>query len=133
VNEAQPRRKPARRPTRRAKDVPVQEAAELKRRYDAGETLLELLENFDGGYGVLRTVLKAQGVQFRPAQPVTPPAPPGMVATYTSGTSIVETGELFGVSRDVARRMLLAAGVKLRPRGRPVRSDDDVDPEKIIP
>ncbi|WP_410625685.1 helix-turn-helix domain-containing protein [Amycolatopsis sp. cmx-8-4] len=126
--------RPVRKPKRLARDVPLEEAADLKRRYDAGETLLALLEDFEGSYRILRKVLKSQGIKFRASQPLTPPAPPGMVETYASGKSIAGTGETFGVSRDIARRMLLEAGVTLRPRGRPAgaagekaASDDDGD------
>lgn len=104
---------------RLAGDVPPDEAAELQRRYDAGETLLGLLAGFDGTYRTLRTVLQAQGVVFRAAQPIMVPAPPGMVEIYLSGQSLIETGKRFGFGRDVTTRMLRDAGVKIRERGRP--------------
>jgi hypothetical protein len=114
-------RTPHQQPQRLAADVPAKEADELRRRYLAGATLRALLENFDGSYRTLRTVLEDQGIRFRPPQPIMPPAPPGMVDTYYSGKSIVETGKTFGLGRDITKRMLLDAGVKLRGRGRPSR------------
>jgi hypothetical protein len=108
-------------PQRLAADVPAEEADELRRRYLAGATLSALLENFDGSYRTLRTVLENQGIRFRPPQPIMPPAPPGMVETYYSGKSIVDTGKTFGLGRDITKRMLLDAGVELRGRGRPSR------------
>jgi len=122
VNEAGEGRGPNRRAHRLPADVPAAEAAELKRRYLAGATLSALLADFDGSYRTLRAVLQEQGVTFRAPQPMTPPAPPGMVETYYSGKSIVETGKAFGLGRDITKRMLLEAGVELRGRGRPPRS-----------
>lgn len=119
MSEAGNARAPQRQSPRLAADVPAKEATELRRRYLAGATLSALLENFDGSYRTLRTVLEDQGVRFRPPQPIMPPAPPGMVDTYRSGTSIIETGKKFGLGRDITKRMLLDAGVELRGRGRP--------------
>ena len=103
-------------------DVPAEEAAELKRRYLAGATLSSLLADFDGSYRTLRAVLQRQGVTFRAPQPMTPPAPAGMVETYYSGKSIADTGKAFGLGRDITKRMLLEAGVELRGRGRPPKA-----------
>jgi hypothetical protein len=108
-----------RRTSRRAAEISRAEAAELSRRYRAGDTLRVLLEDFDGSYRTLRSVLKSQGVDFRENRPMRRSAPPGMVETYHSGKSIIETGRKFGLGRDVTKRMLLDAGVKLRSPGRP--------------
>ncbi|WIV52892.1 helix-turn-helix domain-containing protein [Amycolatopsis nalaikhensis] len=124
MNEAGGHRLPRRR-TRRTQDVPAAEAAELKRRYEAGETLLSILEDFDGSYRILRNVLKAQGVTFRAARTVEPSAPPGMAEMYTSGKSLTETGRKFGFSRAVTRRMLTEDGIPIRPRGRPAKEAED--------
>src|SRR5438046_122808 len=43
---------------RRAVDVPPEEAAELRRRHDAGESLRQLMVGFDGSYRTLRQVLE---------------------------------------------------------------------------
>ncbi|WP_410643813.1 hypothetical protein [Amycolatopsis sp. lyj-346] len=122
MNEAGKEHRPNRRAHRLPADVPADEAADLKRRYLAGATLSTLLEDFDGSYRTLRAVLQLQGVTFRAPQPMTPPAPPGMVETYCSGKSIADTGKAFGLGRDITKRMLLEAGVELRGRGRPPRS-----------
>ncbi|MDQ7808874.1 hypothetical protein Q5425_34490 [Amycolatopsis sp. A133] len=124
MNEAGEEHGPNRRAHRLPAEVPADEAAELKRRYLAGDTLSTLLADFDGSYRTLRLVLQNQGVKFRPPQPITPPAPPGLVETYRSGKSIIETGKAFGLGRDITKRMLLEAGVELRGRGRPPRSRD---------
>lgn len=121
------------RPPRLAADVPATEAAELRRRYLAGATLSALMEDFDGSYRTLRNVLEDQGVRFRAPQPIMPPAPPGMVETYYSGKSIVETGKAFGLGREITKRMLLDAGVVLRGRGRPPRRSSRIlarDPDR---
>ncbi|WP_410633760.1 hypothetical protein [Amycolatopsis sp. cmx-4-83] len=124
MNEAEEPHQPRRQP-RRTKDVPVEEARELKRRHDAGETLLSLLEDFDGSYRILRNVLESQGVTFRNAKTVMPSAPPGMAETYASGKSLAQTGKEFGYSADVTRRMLVDDGIPIRPRGRPKNSTED--------
>ncbi|QKV74178.1 hypothetical protein [Amycolatopsis sp. Hca4] len=107
---------------RLAEDITRAEADELSRRYRAGDTLSVLMEGFDGSYRTLRSVLRSQGVVFREKRPMVKPAPPGMVETYHSGKSIIETGRKFGLGRDVTRRMLLDAGVELRGPGRPSQS-----------
>lgn len=122
VNEARREPRPRRRTSRLAADVSHAEAAELSRRYKQGDTLSVLMENFDGSYRMLRNVLEAQGVEFRENRPMLRPAPPGMVETYRSGKSIIETGRRFGLGRDATKRMLLDAGVKLRGPGRPAQS-----------
>ncbi|GHG22213.1 MULTISPECIES: helix-turn-helix domain-containing protein [Amycolatopsis] len=122
MTEAGEEHEPNRRAHRLPAEVPAGEAAELKRRYLAGATLSALLADFDGSYRTLRAVLQEQGVTFRAPQPMTPPAPPGLVETYASGKSIIETGRAFGLGRDITKRMLLDAGVELRGRGRPPRS-----------
>ncbi|WP_328649468.1 hypothetical protein OHS58_20510 [Amycolatopsis sp. NBC_00348] len=119
MSEAGKTRQPFRRPQRLAADVPLKEAKELRRRYLDGDTLSVLMDGFDGSLRTLRAVLEDQGVEFRPPRPIMPPAPPGMVETYHSGKSIVETGKTFGLGRDITKRMLLDAGVELRGRGRP--------------
>ncbi|GLY42975.1 hypothetical protein Amsp01_089980 [Amycolatopsis sp. NBRC 101858] len=80
------------------------------------------MESFDGSYRTLRRVLRSQGVEFREKRPMVKPAPPGMVETYRSGKSIIDTGKRFGLGRDVTKRMLLDAGVELRGPGRPPQS-----------
>ncbi|MGW4059991.1 hypothetical protein ACWEGE_17015 [Amycolatopsis sp. NPDC004747] len=121
MSEAGNAHPPPKQPHRLAADVPANEASELRRRYLAGDTLSTLLEDFDGSYRTLRTVLEEQGVRFRPPQPKMPPAPPGLIETYRSGKSIIETGKTFGLGRDITKRMLIEAGVKLRGRGRPAK------------
>ncbi|MEU4251590.1 hypothetical protein AB0F15_29665 [Amycolatopsis sp. NPDC026612] len=122
MNEAGGEHRRNRRAHRLPADVPPDEAAELKRRYQAGATLSALLADFDGSYRTLRGVLQNQGVEFRAPRPKTPPAPPGLVETYYSGRSIADTGKAFGLGRDVTKRMLLEAGVELRGRGRPPKA-----------
>ncbi|WP_285483883.1 hypothetical protein [Amycolatopsis sp. NBRC 101858] len=109
-------------PQRLAADVSRTEADELSRRYRAGDSLSVLMESFDGSYRTLRRVLRSQGVEFREKRPMVKPAPPGMVETYRSGKSIIDTGKRFGLGRDVTKRMLLDAGVELRGPGRPPQS-----------
>ncbi|MEV6825212.1 hypothetical protein [Amycolatopsis sp. NPDC051102] len=121
MSEAGNARRPFGRPQRLAADVPPGEAEELLHRYQNGDTLSVLMQGFEGSLRTLRTVLEEQGVKFRPPRPRMPPAPPGLVDTYRSGKSIVETGRSFGLGRDITKRMLLEAGVELRGRGRPRR------------
>jgi hypothetical protein len=103
---------------RRPEDVPPGEAADLRRRHDAGESLAKLINGFDGSYRTLRAVLRSAGVVFRPP-PATPPAPPGLAEAYLSGKSLAATGKEFDLTPGVVGRMLNNAGIPRRRQGRP--------------
>ncbi|MFE0025878.1 helix-turn-helix domain-containing protein [Amycolatopsis sp. NPDC059021] len=104
----------------READEPTRSTTEeMVRRYQAGETLTELVNSYDLSFRKVRETLLEAGVTLRPAMPVTAPAPPGMVEAYREGKSIKETAAQFGLTYGQTRRMLLDAGVGLRRRGRP--------------
>jgi hypothetical protein len=98
-------------------EVPAEEAAELRRRREAGETLPQLLEGFDGSYRTLRAVLASAGTTPGP-QPLR--APPELIAAYEAGKSLREAAQEAGIeATTTAYKMLKRSGVTMRPVGRP--------------
>jgi hypothetical protein len=105
-------------------DYTEEEAADLKRRYESGESSTQLMQGFEGSYRTLRTILENAGVIFRTTPP-TPALPPGMAEMYLSGRSLRYTAAKFNVSLSMAKRMFDNAGIPLRSRGRPPSSSSD--------
>ncbi|WP_370451369.1 helix-turn-helix domain-containing protein [Amycolatopsis sp. WAC 01416] len=70
------------------------------------------------GYRKVRTLLLNSEVILRPPKILLPPAPPGLANAYRDGRSIRQLAAKHGMSYNQTRRILLAEGVQLRPRGR---------------
>jgi len=91
--------------------------AELVRRYEAGETIDELVADSPLSFRRIRRILLDTGITLRPQARRVPPAPPGLVNGYAAGNTIRQLARIHGLTYGQTRRMLLQEGVELRARG----------------
>ena len=92
-------------------DIDVVEA------YRGGRTMDQLVADTGLSFREVRKRVIGAGVETRPQAPAAAPAPPGLVRHYERGATIRATAKAYGQSYGLTRRMLLNAGVVLRPRG----------------
>ena len=94
------------------------QAAEVARRYVAGETIDELAAVFGCSNQPIRRVLEEAGVPLRRrSHRAADVDVDELVRLYKAGATQDELAAQFGVSRVTVGRRLKAAGVQLRPRG----------------
>lgn len=103
---------------------------EATERYEAGETIRTLAEDFGVSIGGLRSALKESGVKIRPAAEVnrgrkfphrralSDERVAEVIEAYQSGMTQVRVAEKFGVSETVVVRTLQEAGIAARRLGR---------------
>lgn len=100
---------------------------EMRARYEANATIQDLCDETGESYRQVREALIGAGTVLRKPMPRTPSAPPGMVEAYVILRQPLETvGKPWGIGRDKAKRMLREAGVPIRERGRPPKSQVDL-------
>lgn len=92
--------------------------AELVQRYNDGETMENLTEQYPLSYRKVRDMLHRAGATIRPQKILLPATPPGLVNAYHHGRTIQQLADAHGRSYSQTRRILLAEGVQLRRRGR---------------
>lgn len=97
------------------------ERAVMVAAYLAGLTIEEVAEATGRSYSTVHRALTAAGVKRRPSNrfPICTSAAqrPAVVAAYEAGQHIRQIADATGVSYGTVRRVLVAAGVRLRPRG----------------
>lgn len=94
------------------------QAAEVARRYEAGETIDELAAAFGVSITPIRRAIAEAGVPFRRRSHRAREVDVNeLVRSYEAGGVLDDLAERFGLSRNAIRRRLVAAGVELRPRG----------------
>ncbi|UUV34557.1 transcriptional regulator [Amycolatopsis roodepoortensis] len=98
---------------------PDSTTAEMVRKYNGGQTLEGLAEEYSRSYRAVRNLLLEAGVTMRPPKIQLPPTPPGMVNAYNHGWSIRQLATKHDMTYSRTRRVLLAEGVVLRGVGRP--------------
>lgn len=112
----QERQSVARTRRRQPAEVPPEEVAELKRRREAGESLPQLMETFDGSYRTLRAVLDNAGVE-RSGRQQPLPTPQALINASAEGKTVREAAEIAGVrSVSTAHRMLERSVDPMRPK-----------------
>lgn len=96
---------------------------EMIKAYEAGASIRDVAAAAGISYSTARYRLQSSGIPLRTQSEQlkrsTPACPPGMVEMYKRA-SIKQVGAEFGYGEILTRRMLLAAGVTLRPQGAPV-------------
>jgi transposase len=92
-------------------DVP-----QVKRLYLQGDSCAAIGRRFACSWISIYRLLRAEGVELRPAAPKKVLNTAALVEGYSKGLSCYELGRRYGVSWQTCRRNLIAAGVKLRPR-----------------
>lgn len=121
----------------RKQSVPPSRHAEVARRYEDGESAVELAEVFECSEKTIRMVLDKQGVSRRPvpvAQRMAWDKGKGMVKVvlsndavrevvdgYRNGESAISLGKKFGCGDWVIRRTLVEAGVQIRSQEEALR------------
>lgn len=94
--------------------------AELKRRYEAGESTLTLMATTGESYRRTRKRLDGAGVIFRPSAQRKDST--GLARAHAAGLSQREIAYALGVAPSTVNRWLREAGLPGRPVGRPRRN-----------
>ena len=89
--------------------------AEIVSRYHAGTGTPELCRDYGISKPSMLDLLHGQGVQMR-RQPLTPRQRTQAVKLYASGLAVKPVADRLGSSFGAVHRVLIAEGVKLRPR-----------------
>lgn len=114
--------------------VPAEMATKIAQAWKDGQTISEMQVLFGVSRQTLATSLRLAGIDPRNwrernraiGKPVGPGSTlksklEGAFKLYVEGISLAVIAEKFGTSRSSVRRVLLAANVVLRKRGRPVK------------
>jgi DNA invertase Pin-like site-specific DNA recombinase len=100
----------------------AQEADRLVQAYLAGSSVRLLAAEFQVNRHTVSAHLERHGIaRHGQKQKLTADQVPAAIDLYASGSSLVRVGEHFDVNAETVRRALRAAGIVLRPKGRPRR------------
>ncbi|WP_133903149.1 helix-turn-helix domain-containing protein [Actinophytocola oryzae] len=101
-----------------ARQLKPAEIDKLVDTYQAGATVFQLAEQFGINRITVGRHLKTRGIDTRlPA--ITEDELEQVISHYRDGRSITTIAKQYGVSNNAVRDRLIAAGVKMRPRGWP--------------
>lgn len=121
-------------PRRRVLDE--NQAAEVARRYEAGETIDQLAAAFGLSATPIRKAITAAGVAIRTTRAyprvLDDEQAARAVDMYARGSTLDEIAAAFGCSRRALDWVLDQAGVLRRPRGQRGPSPDGVDVDEIV-
>jgi hypothetical protein len=87
---------------------------ELVDLYQQGESMNKLSARYEMSRPRVREILVRHRVAIRSDVPI---IPPGMADAYRAGQTIRAVAEAFGYTYSKTRRMLINAGVRIRPTG----------------
>jgi hypothetical protein len=96
--------------------------AELVQAYRDGASTTHLRQRYDLSQGSVIKILREHGVEMR-GQGLAYGDISAAAKLYSSGATLAQLGEQFGVSPNAARRALVSVGVVMRPRGRSNRAE----------
>jgi hypothetical protein len=94
--------------------------AEIVERYEGGETAQVLADEFGVAKSALLILLRSRSVVVR-RRSLTDEQVSHLAREYTSGKTIAQLETATGIPHGTIQRALSNAGVKMRPRGFPVR------------